>query len=286
LNVRAIPEAATVDDGPRDFVDWLRNQVTVTMDRINRAQRIETKLRERACLKAKLCWDSDRQIEAEVLGAKLADDPTGVVASLKKTPQGCGWLLKRWALLAYTADCDGNWTLDQQKLAIRMMGTPVQFQNEANLLSLFQVEGRAVRSGADLALVARREIKVLLEHREKVAPIDEAAKLLAERDELANDAETPELRQANRHERGLYLRLRWLVRQIEILSEDRPTPKQEIPEAAPEPPQPSEASEQEEPSAVVERPEPTFTSDRRESKLQKAESRRQAKERKLERLRA
>ncbi len=288
--IRAIPFPDQPTDASNDFHDWLRTQVNATMDRISRSQRIEGKLRERAVLNAKLCWDSDRQIETEILGASLADDPTEVVAGLRRTPHGCEWLMKRWALLIYAAEHDRAWTLDQQMLAARMLGIPLEFQDEAKPLGSLWKGDRPLESTADLIDLARQEIKSLKEQRERVAPIDEAEKLLAQRDELADDAQSPEIRRIGREERGLYLRLRWLVRQLEQWPEDRQKALKPVrtevmvPVEAVEEPPLKPVEPEPEPEPVQEPIVGPVVSDRCEAKLQKAEARRQAKARKRERM--
>jgi hypothetical protein len=293
LNIRAInadPESAT----PSTFVDWLKNQVNVTTGRIDRAQKVERKLREQAILQATICWDSDRRIEAEILGAKLEKDPTEVVAGLRLTPQGCDWLLKRWALLIHAAEKNGLWSFDQALLASRMLGTPNEFQNEANPLETIRLEGRPIRTSADLAALGRREVKQLIDQRDQVAPVDEAAKLLAQKDELADDARSNPLRHLGRHERGLYLHLRWLVRQIEELSSDEPSSTREprtveVQSEATEAENEATVSVKDDPEApadVEERPDVPCPSDRQESRLKKADARREARSRKLERRRS
>jgi hypothetical protein len=288
LNVQAVPTPRPADaqepNEPNEFRDWLRNQVKVTTQKINRLQKVEGKLREQACLKAKICWDSDRRIESAILGARLSEDPATVLAGLRRTPQGCEWLLERWGLLIHAARTSGDWTPPQKRLASTMLGLPNVFQNEANPLGSVQVGGEPIESTDDLILLAQLEARDLMAQRDQLAPFDEAARLLAEKGEL-DDAHSPELRQLSREERTLYLRLRWLVRQLEIMANDPPTPRREpeVVEVAPEPPKAEEtqkADDQPEP------PKPPCPDDRREARLQKAESRRQARERKLERLRA
>ena len=55
-------------------------------------------------LRAELTWDDDRRREAEALGSQIGRRPGEVVEALRRTPQGCSWLMTRWAMLAHSAD--------------------------------------------------------------------------------------------------------------------------------------------------------------------------------------
>ena len=54
--------------------------------------------------------------------------PEQVVEELRRTPQGCEWLIGRWAMLARAADAHKEWTPDQGQLAFDLLGTPFSFR--------------------------------------------------------------------------------------------------------------------------------------------------------------
>ena len=69
--------------------------------------------------------------EAEEVGTRLAIDPARTVERLRKTPQGCDWLMRRWALLAHAADRAGSWTAAQTALAFDLLAVPEGFRDGA-----------------------------------------------------------------------------------------------------------------------------------------------------------
>ena len=111
-----------------DFHAWLVDQVTVLSLRVDRSQRIERRLRDRHSLRAELAWDLDRRQEAEALGAKLVRRPAEVAAGLRRTPQGCDWLTRRWDLLARAAEAPGGWTAEQLSVVYDLLGIPAEFR--------------------------------------------------------------------------------------------------------------------------------------------------------------
>lgn len=92
---------------------WLVDQVAVASIRIDHLDRVERRARDRDVLRAGLFWDDDRQIEAEKLGDSLAKTPAQVVNRLRRTPQGCDWMIQRWARLAQIADLTRAWDESQ-----------------------------------------------------------------------------------------------------------------------------------------------------------------------------
>ena len=140
--------------------------MTVISLRIDRLVRIDRRERDLVMLRAETCWDQDRAVEVEGLGGKLEKDPAVVAEKLKATPQGCDWLIKRWALLAYAADqADGKgWSPEQTSLAFDMLGTPAELRIGRPGLMVDDF-GRMVESGSDPATVARDEVARLKEIR-------------------------------------------------------------------------------------------------------------------------
>jgi hypothetical protein len=219
---------------------WLVGEAALCSIRIERAERIERRVRDKISLRAELTWDDDRRFEVEVTGRSLSKDPGGTVESLRRTPHGCDWLMARWAMLAYSADVQqGSWTDDQTKIAFDLLATPHAFRNVGKPGASIDFEGRLIDSADDSAAVARREVKALKERREVVADLDEVDRIQASSD-LINEGD-PELRRLRRYESTLFSRMKWCLKQITIQSPYRCSERSlrpnwvVDPEAVPEP---------------------------------------------------
>jgi len=112
-----------------DEAEWLFEVVVVNSVRVDRCQRDEARVRALQALRASLCWEEDRRLAAEVLGRTLARRPSLVVGKLRKTRQGCDWLLARWRGLADLLDRVGEWTEAQTALAFDLLGTPRELRD-------------------------------------------------------------------------------------------------------------------------------------------------------------
>src|SRR3954469_3085094 len=80
-----------------EFHGWLVDQVAVLSLRVDRCQRIERRGRGQAPPRAELTWDDDKRLEAETLGSQISRRPGEIIEALRRTPQGCDWLMTRWA---------------------------------------------------------------------------------------------------------------------------------------------------------------------------------------------
>jgi hypothetical protein len=193
---------------------WNIDRAAILQIRIERVERMERRIRDKISLRAELTWDDDRKLEAEVLGGTLAKRPPEVVEMLRRTPQGCDWLMARWALLAHAADTqDGQWTAEQTELAYDLLATPSMFRTGKPGASV-DFEGRVIDPADDSAAVARRMVSELKEHRAVVADLDEVDRALMEAD---LDHETSsELRRLRRYESAMHGRLRWTIKQMQF----------------------------------------------------------------------
>ena len=280
---------------------WLVDHVAILSIRIDRAERIERRVRDKIALKSALGWDDDRKLDVERLGADLRARPGQVVAALRRTPHGCDWLIARWAMLAHVADVKQAWTPDQIRLAHDLLATPTEFRQADRIGAELDDEGRAAGPVDDLAAMARRQIADLKARREDAAELDEADRALTEADLV--DGEDPELKRLRRYEATLHRQLRWSLAQLRLPALHRspgrdvrprwvaqPEPEPESPEVAairsksPHPPFDLEPDEY--PAPGQEADIPAILASRQEKKRAKAESRRDARRRKLERLRA
>jgi hypothetical protein len=78
---------------------------------------------------AELCWDDNRRAEAETSAAKLHQNPSQTVWTLRLTRQGKELLIERWSGLAEALRQNGGWTEDQRALALDLLGTPPELRD-------------------------------------------------------------------------------------------------------------------------------------------------------------
>ena len=278
---------------------------------------MERRYRDRRSLKAELAWEDDRLVEVEKLGRKIGARPAEVVEELRRTPAGCDWLVSRWAMLAHAADL-GPWTDPQIALAFDLLGTPPEFRPGRTPGDVLDAHGRVVESSATQADLARREVDHLLERRELVADLDEVDRSLTQADLF--DEANPELKRLRRYEGSLYSKFRWLLNELRYVSphfkpspelmlrmvtntKEQPAEDQPAPAPAPAAPEAKKPGAYDNwrikraPSAVRRRaarspqgrPRPDLFQillSRQEKKEKQAESRRESRRRKAERMRA
>ena len=197
-----------------DAEDWLVAEIAATTLRIDHAERVDRQARDKAALRAEVCWDDDRRLAAETLGAGLSKSPAEVVGRLKATPQGADWLIKRWGLLLQVSDRRRPWSAAQKSVAFDLLGTPAAFRDDRPTPGpgpdgKTESEAR-FRSEADLA---RDEIAALIAHRDRVAELDRVDRGLAGADLV--DADSAEIRRLRRYEASLHKRLRWCLEQLQ-----------------------------------------------------------------------
>ena len=226
--------------------------------------------------------------------------------------------MTRWAMLAHSADLNGQWSPAQTSLAFDLLGTPGEFREGNKPGASLDFRGRVIEAADDPAAVARREIDLLEQRRELTDVLDEANRALAEAD-LSEDND-PELRRLRRYESTLNGRLRWCLSQLRFqspleapypglkaswLGQNEPRPEVEV--LAPPPPLPLPEPRSEEPAPdgwlkpihppfdleLHELPAPGQPYDiplilagHRKVELAKADASRNARRRKLEKLRA
>jgi hypothetical protein len=288
-----------------DYQAWIVNQVAWLTLKVDRSGRMERRARDRVALRACLTWDEDRALEAKHLAGKLATSPEEVVEGLRRTPHGCDWLIDRWTRLADAArDSGGAWTDLQVRLALDLTGTPKAFR-----------EGRrpwappsptpgeeATASAEEMVAFALGQVEELKQRREVVAELEEVDRALAEAD-LADGADA-EVRRIRRYEASLHRQIKWFIAQLHNPTPNKIRPAHIHPNwvAQPEPPTEDEiAAEGWTPDQISppfdlepeEFPEPGQVADipkilrsRKEKRAAKAESRRESRRRKLDRLRA
>jgi hypothetical protein len=290
------------------FHSWLVDQITIASLRVDRSERSERRLRDRASLRAEVCWDDDRRREAEAIGSRLEAKPAETSEQLRGTAAGCDWLMRRWGLLAYAADLDQDrWTAEQTRLAFDLLGTPEEVRVGRPGVQL-DPKGRVIGSAEGPAAIARRQVDELQERRDQLAGVDQADRALIMAD--LYDDPSPEIRRLRRHESALHGRIRWCMAQLKYVSPHR-KPHPDVmpnwsdnqappePEAPPEPaPPPTEAWQFAAPHAPFDLlPEecpapgepidfPAILESRRQRRAKAAAALREQRRRRLERLRA
>jgi hypothetical protein len=270
--------------------DWLVNQVASLGLRVEHAQSLLEAARERMALRAGLAWEIDRKFEATLLGGEIHKRPDQTVERLRQTPQGCEWLMSRWAMLAHAAESNGGWTDEQSSLALDLLGTPREFREGAEPGTQIGLDGRSIGPVADRAAVARREIDELNERLGQLLELDAVDRKLAE----SGLADGAELRRLRRYEKELHRRLQWTLELLQgVPRPQQPSPTDPGPETEPKADAPPEATEEAPADAVAEvapvgkaSNRPRRSTSRAENKLIKDEARREARLRKLGKLRA
>ena len=288
------------------FQAWLVGEIAILSIRIDRGERMERRLRDRHSLRAEVDWDEGRRQGVEALGATIGRKPGEVVEALRRTPRGCDWLIGRWAMLACSADARGAWTPEQARLAFDLLGTPAEVRDDHPPGTAIDREGRITGPGENPAAVARLRIAELEQRREAVAGLDQADQALAVADLF--DESNAELKRLRRYEATLHTRLRWCMTQLRYESPYKGPHADAWPQWAAEPEAPAEPTpmpEPEPPGAIGRLMHPPFDlepeecpppgteinltailANRRDKQARKAESRRQARRRKIDRLRA
>ena len=171
---------------------WLTQQAALYMMRIDRADRIERRLRDIQALRAIDCWEADQEQAAHALGANLAADPARTVAALWCTPAGCQWMIEKWATLAETpADA---WDAAQAALAQQLCPASPDHHRTPGY--------------------ARMRILNLEVMRDRLRAADESCRHLVESD-LGPEPSTM-LANLRRYTRALHRQLRWFLAQLRL----------------------------------------------------------------------
>jgi hypothetical protein len=213
------PEFQPAD--PRE--EWLFDQLVIASVQVERCQREERALRSRLAERAATCWDDDRRLAAEILGAGLARKPALISRQLRQTKQGCDWLLERWEGLGRILDARGEWTAAQTALALDLLGTPLELREGPTRLDpLLPDEDvkahRAALVAAEMARLQEAKANVLddLDARERAAA------------ELGLAVEVPApLARLRRYAASCERRFKWAMTQLGRGRKARPEPEAE-----------------------------------------------------------
>src|SRR3954447_22958620 len=91
------------------FEAWLVEQAATLSVRVDLCRKHDWALRLMAVERAEADWDGVRRLAVEEEGARLARRPALVARRLRRTPQGCDWLIARWEALAALLRAGGDW---------------------------------------------------------------------------------------------------------------------------------------------------------------------------------
>ncbi len=196
---------------PQDAYDeWLVEQVAASSVQIERCRALDATLRDRQVSRAALCWDEDREADAEELGARLAKSPATVARKLRGTKHGCEWMIGRWEGLSRILEAKGDWDDAQQRLALDLLGTPAELRDGPTRL----VEDRFALIREQVGRLATLKAKALVE----LDDLDRAAAEVG----LGTDTDKA-LTLARRYESACLRRLEWARSQLKANHKaDRP----------------------------------------------------------------
>ena len=96
-----------------------------------------------------LCWDSDRSVYIDELGARLSEDPEGVKRALERTKQGVEWLLIHLYGLLDVLESNGTWDERPSRLASNLLCTRSKFRQGCR---------KPAAEAEDLAALVAREV--------------------------------------------------------------------------------------------------------------------------------
>ena len=199
---------------------WLVDELAGVSLRLARIGQMEEIQRGIAAIRAGGdLWDEDRRLDVETIAKGLERQPAEVVAKLRQSPQGCDWLIERWAGLARLADMSlgRGWTDEQMRLARDLLGTPAM-NRVGTIGASIDEEGRRNGPAPDPATLARAEIAKLQALRSLVLEADEANRQLVATG--WGDPPTRDLATLRRYERSAERRLYWLMDQLKLAGLD------------------------------------------------------------------
>src|SRR4051812_38740208 len=193
------------------FEGWLVEQAATLSVRVDLCRKHDWALRLMAVERAEADWDGVRRLAVEEEGARLARRPAVVARRLRRTPQGCDWLIVRWEGLADLLRGGRDWDESQRSLALDLLGVPAELRLGATRLDPDGAGGEALRA-ARLAL-AESEVSALTTLRdETLAGVDESACVAT----LLGVPVEPDagLREVRRQEAALGRRMHWALQQL------------------------------------------------------------------------
>jgi hypothetical protein len=102
-----------------------------------RCQRFHAAVVSRQVRHASERWLNERADELRRLQSLLYQDPATAVHGLKRTADGCRWLIERWERLAQRLAENGYWGTDDRNEAIRLQGLRPDFEHLKHTLDAY-----------------------------------------------------------------------------------------------------------------------------------------------------
>ena len=186
------------------FEVQLVDYVAIQTVRIEQVQQQQRELRAQRAGRAARRWDDDRRDEAEALAATLGKAPSLVARQLRRTSQGCDWLIARWMQLATFLAAVGALNATQLRLALDLLGFPAEFRDGPTPFTL-DVEGQLALIRAQIDGLEREKAEVL-------GPIERTERAIAEKGDGPD--EDGRLATLYRREQGFSVRLEWAKEQL------------------------------------------------------------------------
>ena len=177
------------------LVDMIATQTV----RIAQVQQQQRDLRDQRARRAALRWDDDRDDDAAALGLTLAKAPEVVARKLRRTSQGCNWLIARWMQLATVVATAGTLDESQVKRALDLLGLPAEFRDGPTPLAV-DAEGQLALIQAQVARLGREKAEIL-------GPLERGDRAIAQKGDGPDEG--GELAALYQRERGFAVRLEW-----------------------------------------------------------------------------
>ena len=189
-------------------------------------------------------WEEDRQLEAIAQAASLNKNPGLAVARLRRSRQGCDWLIERWIGLEQALEGDGDWTEEQTAHALDLLGVPPLFRNCSSRLPR---DASPERKRAIVAETIDELEKIRVDRLERLDTFDRDQALTG--DVFDNSPEAERLRRLDRDNTRIYVKI------IDEFAARRPATPHE-PAVAHEVPREPRLSPVSQPAAVKPSPSP------------------------------
>lgn len=123
---RTLPEEVekwSAELNPENEVDRvLVETLVLSVRKLRRAETMDISMRVEQARRAESAWELDRRAAAAKIASKLHKAPSETVAALEDTPQGCDWLLGCWRDLRTALLVKGEWSEEQHRLALDLLG--------------------------------------------------------------------------------------------------------------------------------------------------------------------
>jgi hypothetical protein len=111
---------------------WQFRRMVVNSLRVDQCQAAENALRIHEASRASTCWNVDRQHDVGQIAAGLTKRPGQAVARLRRTRQGCEWLIQQWRDIDMVVASGLTLTEEQEVLFVCLLGVRPEFHLECS----------------------------------------------------------------------------------------------------------------------------------------------------------